>query len=357
MTKLKKKKIKKKNDIHNISILDDLLADDIVPSELELKELELENLEDIISKEKKNGFFDDITEDFFASSNKKDKKFFDPIQIYLKEIGKKKLISYEEEIELAKRVEEGDEDAKKILARSNLRLVVSIAKKYVRHSPDLTLLDLIQEGNFGLYKAINKYDYRRGYKFSTYATWWIRQAVTRAIADQSKTIRIPVHMVETITKYKQIMRQLTHDLGRPPEPEEIAIEMDVDLDKIYQIMKINQNTISLDVPITGSDGDEKSTMANFISDDMDSGDVIPSPEKEAEIRILHEEILKALRVLSEKERDILKMRNGLVDGVFHTLEEVGNKFNVTRERIRQIEVKVHEKIKQSKEINKLKNFF
>lgn len=324
---------------------------------LDLSNIKLDTIDDITEPEEKVGLFDDIDEDFFENSGKKDRKAYDPIQIYLKEIGKKNLITYEEEVELAKRVEEGDEEAKKVLAKSNLRLVVSIAKKYVGRSPDLTLLDLIQEGNIGLYKAVDKFDYRKGFKFSTYATWWIRQAVTRALADQSKTIRIPVHMVETITKYKQIMRQLTHDLGRPPEPEETAIEMDIPVEKIYQIMKINQTMVSLDVPIAGSDGDEKSTMANFISDDMDSGDTIAGPEEEANQRILREEILKVLDVLSEKERQILKMRNGLIDGIFHTLEEVGKEFEVTRERIRQIEAKAHEKIKESMEVQTLKNFF
>ncbi len=327
------------------------------PDDLDLEAVELDSLDDVVKPKDEVGLFDDIDEEFFDNSGKKDRKAYDPIQIYLKEIGKKNLITQAEEVELAKRVEEGDEEAKKILAKSNLRLVVSIAKKYVGRSPDLTLLDLIQEGNMGLYKAVDKFDYRKGFKFSTYATWWIRQAVTRALADQSKTIRIPVHMVETITKYKQVMRQLTHDLGRPPEPEETAIEMGIPLEKIYQIMKISQTMVSLDVPIAGSDGDEKSTMANFISDDMDSGDVIMSPEEESNQRILREEILKVLNVLSEKEQQILKMRNGLIDGIFHTLEEVGKEFDVTRERIRQIEAKAHEKIKDSMEAKRLKNFF
>lgn len=349
--------IKKQKTKKELKLEEENLLTSPTPSDLDLFSVELDSLDDVIEPEEKVGLFDDIDEEFFENSGKKDRKAYDSIQIYLKEIGKKNLITQAEEVELAKRVEDGDEEAKKILAKSNLRLVVSIAKKYVGRSPDLTLLDLIQEGNIGLYKAVDKFDYRKGFKFSTYATWWIRQAVTRALADQSKTIRIPVHMVETITKYKQIMRQLTHDLGRPPEPEETSIEMGIPLEKIYQIMKINQTMISLDVPIAGSDGDEKSTMANFISDDMDSGDIIPGPEEEANQRILREEILKVLDVLSEKERQILKMRNGLIDGIFHTLEEVGREFEVTRERIRQIESKAHEKIKDSMEAKRLKNFF
>ncbi len=353
ITKKNNKKMKKTSPIIDG---EDILLDDEIPLDVDLEALELESLEDLDENgEKQESLFDDFDEEIFEK--KKDSKAYDPIQIYLKEIGKKDLILQDEEIELAKRVEQGDEEAKKILARSNLRLVVSIAKKYVGRSANLTLLDLIQEGNIGLYKAVNKFDYRKGFKFSTYATWWIRQAVTRALADQAKTIRIPVHMVETITKYKQVMRQLTQDLGRPPEPEEIAIEMEVPLEKIYQIMKINQTMVSLDAPISSGDGDEKSTMANFISDDMDSGDTIIGPEEEANQKILRAEILKVLDVLSEKEREILKMRNGLIDGIAHTLEEVGQEFNVTRERIRQIEAKAHEKIKESMEAQRLKNFF
>lgn len=352
--KIKDKEFEKKEDDF-LDISTSKILDDDVPLDIDLEALELETLDDLENSKDGVTLFDDFDSDVFEVQ--KDKKAYDPIQIYLKEIGKKNLITHEEEIELAKRVEKGDPEAKKILARSNLRLVVSIAKKYVGRSPDLTLLDLIQEGNIGLYKAVDKFDYRKGFKFSTYATWWIRQAVTRALADQSKTIRIPVHMVETITKYKQVMRQLTQDLGRPPEPEEIAIEMDVPVEKIYQIMKINQSMVSLDAPVAGGDGDEKSTMASFISDDMDSGDTIKSPEEEANQKILRAEILKVLDILSEKEREILKMRNGLIDGISHTLEEVGQKFDVTRERIRQIEAKAHEKIKESMEAQRLKNFF
>ena len=275
---------------------------------------------------------------------------YDSIQIYLKEIGQYPLIQAAEEKELAKRIEAGDDEAKKLLARANLRLVVSIAKKYVGRSPDLTLLDLIQEGNLGLFKAVDKFDWTKGYKFSTYATWWIRQAITRALADQSRTIRVPVHMVETIAKYKQVYRRLSQDLGRDPMPEEIAVEMGVEVDKIYTIEKIDQSTVSLENPV-GDDGDEKSTLGDFLADDK-----ILSPDQETSRRILADQVQEILNDLSEKERRILEMRHGLEDGIQHTLEEVGKKFGVTRERIRQIEAKAHEKIRQHEKSNRLKNY-
>jgi len=275
---------------------------------------------------------------------------YDSIQMYLKEIGQYPLILAHEEKELAKRIEAGDEEAKNLLAKANLRLVVSIAKKYVGRSPDLTLLDLIQEGNLGLFKAVDKFDWTKGYKFSTYATWWVRQAITRALADQSRTIRVPVHMVETIAKYKQFYRRLSQDLGREPMPEEIAIEMGIDVEKIYIIEKIDQSTVSLESPV-GDDGDEKSTLGDFLADDK-----ISSPDQDASRRILRDQVQKILGSLSEKERKILEMRHGLADGVQHTLEEVGKKFGVTRERIRQIEAKAHEKIRQHPDSDKLKNY-
>jgi RNA polymerase primary sigma factor len=275
---------------------------------------------------------------------------YDSIQMYLKEIGQYPLILAHEEKDLAKRIEAGDEEAKNLLAKANLRLVVSIAKKYVGRSPDLTLLDLIQEGNLGLFKAVDKFDWTKGYKFSTYATWWVRQAITRALADQSKTIRIPVHMVETIAKYKQFYRRLSQDLGREPMPEEIAIEMGIDVEKIYIIEKIDQSTVSLESPV-GDDGDEKSTLGDFLADDK-----ISSPDQDASRRILRDQVQKIMSSLSEKERKILEMRHGLADGVQHTLEEVGKKFGVTRERIRQIEAKAHEKIRQHPDSDKLKNY-
>lgn len=270
----------------------------------------------------------------------------DSVQIYLKEIGRHKLLNASEEKELARRILAGDEEARKGLANANLRLVVSIAKKYVGRSSELTLLDLIQEGNIGLFKAVEKFDWRKGYKFSTYATWWIRQAVTRALADQSRTIRIPVHMVETIAKYKQIYRRLSQDLGREPLPQEIATEMGVDVDKVHTIEKIDQSTASLDKPT--DDDDDKSTLGEFIADDK-----IAPPDQEVSRRILRDQIEEILSDLSVKERKILEMRHGLVDGVMRTLEEVGKEFGVTRERIRQIEAKAHEKIRQHEKARRL----
>ncbi len=278
---------------------------------------------------------------------------YDSIQMYLKEIGQYSLLSAAEEKELARRIERGEEEAKNLLARANLRLVVSIAKKYVGRSPDLTLLDLIQEGNLGLFKAVDKFDWTKGYKFSTYATWWIRQAITRALADQSRTIRVPVHMVETIAKYKQTVRRLSQDLGRDPLPEEIAIEMGLDVAKVYQIEKIDQDTVSLESPVGDDSDDGKSTLGDFVSDDK-----ILSPDQESSRRILSDQVTQILNDLSEKERKILEMRHGLGEwrGVTHTLEEVGKTFAVTRERIRQIEAKAHEKIRQHEKVIKLKSY-
>lgn len=283
------------------------------------------------------------------SMNKSDSSY-DSIQMYLKEIGQYPLIGAQEEKELAKRIQAGDLEAKGLLAKANLRLVVSIAKKYANRSPDLTLLDLIQEGNLGLFKAVDKFDWSKGFKFSTYATWWIRQSITRALADQSRTIRVPVHMVETIAKYKQVVRRLFQDLGREPLPEEIATEMGLDVDKIYTIEKIDQNTVSLDTPVNDDD-DKASAFGDFIADDK-----ILSPDQESSRRILADQVQEILSDLSEKEREILALRHGLNDGIQHTLEEVGKMFGVTRERIRQIEAKAHEKIRQHEKVNRLKNY-
>jgi len=275
----------------------------------------------------------------------------DSVQMYLREIGQYPLLVALQERELAMRIEKGDDEARGILARSNLRLVVSIAKKYVGRSSDLTLLDLIQEGNLGLFKAVDKFDYTKGYKFSTYATWWIRQAITRALADQSRTIRIPVHMVETIAKYKQRVRELSQHLGRDPMPEEVAVEMGLDVEKIHHIQKISQTTVSLESPV-GDEGEDKSTLGHFIADDK-----MESPDKAASRRILGEHIQAVLAELSDKERKILEMRNGLNDeGICHTLEEVGKMFGVTRERIRQIEAKALEKIRLHERAAQLKNY-
>ena len=244
--------------------------------------------------------------------NKSDSSY-DSIQMYLREIGQYPLISGVQEKELAKRIEAGDEEAKNLLARANLRLVVSIAKKYVGRSPDLTLLDLIQEGNLGLFKAVDKFDWTKGYKFSTYATWWIRQAITRALADQSRTIRVPVHMVETIAKYKQVVRRLTQDLGREPLPEEVATEMNLEVEKIYQIEKIDQATVSLESPV-GEDDDGKSKLGDFLADEK-----ILSPDQESSRRIIADQVKLILEDLPPKERKILEMRHGLADGITHTL--------------------------------------
>ena len=273
----------------------------------------------------------------------------DSVQMYLREIGKVSLLKAEEEKDLARKIEKGDEEARRRLTQANLRLVVSIAKRYVGRSPHLTLLDLIQEGNIGLFKAVEKFDYRRGYKFSTYATWWIRQAITRALADQSRTIRIPVHMVETINKFKQAERQLIQDLGREPLPEEIAAEMGEPLDKVLHIIKISQDTISIETSV-GED-DEDSTLEDFIEDVR-----TVTPDRAAALQLLRDYVADVIKDLTPREQKILEMRFGLKDKVAHTLEEVGQEFDVTRERIRQIEAKALEKIEKHKLINKLKDY-
>lgn len=271
----------------------------------------------------------------------------DSIQMYLREIGKVPLLSADEEVSLAKRKEKGDEEAKKRLIEANLRLVVSIAKKFT--GKRLSLLDLIQEGNIGLFRAVEKFEYRKGFKFSTYATWWIRQAITRALADQSRTIRIPVHMVETINKFQQIERQLIQDLGREPFPEEIAAEMGEPVEKIRHIIKISQDTISLETSV-GED-DEDSTLEDFIEDVKNV-----TPDRAAALQLLRDYVKEVIAELSPREQKILEMRFGLEDGVAHTLEEVGSEFGVTRERIRQIEAKALEKIKRHDMIDRLKDY-
>ncbi len=271
----------------------------------------------------------------------------DSIQMYLREIGKVPLLTGLEEIALAKRKERGDREGEKKLIEANLRLVVSIAKKFVGKS--LSLLDLIQEGNIGLFRAVEKFEYRKGYKFSTYATWWIRQAITRALADQSRTIRIPVHMVETINKFQQVERQLIQDLGREPLPEEIAAEMGEPLEKIHYIIKISQDTVSLETSV-GED-EEDSTLEDFIEDVRTM-----TPDRSAQLQLLKEYVKEAIQGLTPREQKILEMRFGLVDGVTHTLEEVGQEFGVTRERIRQIEAKSLEKIQKFEGIEKLRDY-
>ena len=273
----------------------------------------------------------------------------DLVQMYFREIGRVPLLKSEEEIKLAKANEKGDLAAKQKLTESNLRLVVSIAKKYVGRSHNLSLLDLIQEGNIGLFRAVEKFDYRKGYKFSTYATWWIRQAITRALADQSRTIRIPVHMVETINKYTQITRRLVQELGREPLPEEIAAEMNLEVDKIRHIQKISQETVSLETSV--GDSDDDSVLGDFIEDTE-----TVMPHQVASRKLLKNHVAEVLKELTPREQKILKIRFGLEDGVTHTLEEVGKEFGVTRERIRQIEAKALDKIRQHRSIGKLKDY-
>ncbi|MEA1937414.1 MAG: RNA polymerase sigma factor RpoD [Patescibacteria group bacterium] len=333
------------------------VEDDIVGLEYLYEQLEQNNIEvrdtvDIIDLSDKN-------EDASKKSPKEikaemnalslDNIFNDSVQMYLREIGRVPLLSGEEEIQLSKRKERGDVAAKQKLAEANLRLVVSIAKKYVGRSANLSLLDLIQEGNIGLFRAVEKFDYHRGYKFSTYATWWIRQAITRAIADQSRTIRIPVHMVETINKFSQTTRRLVQDLGREPLPEEIASEMEIEVEKVRHIMKISQDTVSLETSV-GEDDDE-STLRDFIED---TDTVLPS--QNAGRQLLKGYVKDILVELSPREQKILKMRFGLEDGVTHTLEEIGQEFGVTRERIRQIEAKALERIRKHQESKKLEDY-
>ncbi len=273
----------------------------------------------------------------------------DSVQMYLREIGKIHLLTADQEKELARRIEKGDQEAREHLAQANLRLVVSIAKRYVGRSPHLSLLDLIQEGNLGLFKAVEKFDYRRGFKFSTYATWWIRQAITRALADQARTIRIPVHMVETISKYQQVKRRLLQDLGREPLPEEIAAEMGLELEKVHHIAKISQETVSLESPV-GED-DEDSVLGEFIVDEKTL-----SPAQQASRRVLRGQMFQIIGDLTPREQKILRMRFGLDDGITHTLEEVGREFGVTRERIRQIEAKALERMRVHSLTRKLESY-
>jgi RNA polymerase primary sigma factor len=270
----------------------------------------------------------------------------DPVRMYLKEIGKVSLLTAEEEVELARRMEQGDPEAKRRLAEANLRLVVSIAKRYVGRG--MLFLDLIQEGNLGLIKAVEKFDYRKGYKFSTYATWWIRQAITRAIADQARTIRIPVHMVETINKLIRVSRQLLQELGREPLPEEIAIEMNIPVEKVREIMKISQEPVSLETPIGE---EEDSHLGDFIPDEE-----APAPAEAAAFTLLKEQLMEVLDTLTPREEKVLRLRFGLDDGRARTLEEVGKEFNVTRERIRQIEAKALRKLRHPSRSKKLKDY-
>ncbi len=320
-------------------------------------ERDVKGLDAFLGRIEEEGIRLEEVKDYLAVATAEEKKKIsfdaeaplDPVQMYLKEIGRISFVTGEQERELAKRIETGDEEAKKRLARANLRLVVSIAKKYVGRSANMTLLDLIQEGNLGLFRAVEKFDWRKGYKFSTYATWWIRQAITRALADQARTIRIPVHMIETISKYTQIRRRLLQDLGREPLPEEVASEMGLEVEKIHQIQRISQETVSLETPV-GED-DEDSVLAEFVEDEK-----VPPPSVEAARNLLRERIKEILSDLSPREQKILAMRFGLDDGVTHTLEEVGQEFGVTRERIRQIEAKALERIRDHRSLKKLRGY-
>ncbi len=375
--KLTKKQAKQRNDLEDLIyhgrqrgfITEDEILHVIPAPEKEIERLEnfyeqieKKNIKIISSDEIIKMETDKISDDLDKQKNSKKNKrknslknmavkenASDLVQMYLREIGRVDLLTTEEEVSLAKRIERGDLMAKQRLTEANLRLVVSIAKKYVGRSHNLSLLDLIQEGNIGLFRAVEKFDYHRGYKFSTYATWWIRQAVTRALADQSRTIRIPVHMVETINKYTQIVRRLVQDLGREPLPEEIAVEMGLEVSKIRHIMKISQDTVSLETSVGSSDDD--SILGDFIEDTE-----TVMPNKIASRKILKEHMAEVLDGLTPREQKILKIRFGLEDGVTHTLEEVGQEFGVTRERIRQIEAKALEKIRANQAVKKLKDY-
>ena len=295
------------------------------------------------SDEDDGGDLEDILKD---NNIAKELTINDPVRMYLKEIGRINLLTSDEEFEYARRAIDGDEEAKKMLAESNLRLVVSIAKRYVGRG--MLFLDLIQEGNLGLIKAVEKFDYRKGYKFSTYATWWIRQAITRAIADQARTIRIPVHMVETINKLIRVSRQLLQELGREPTPEEIAAELDMPVERVREILKISQEPVSLETPIGE---EEDSHLGDFIKDDN-----VPVPADAAAFTLLKEQLEEVLGTLTEREQKVLTLRFGLEDGRARTLEEVGKEFNVTRERIRQIEAKALRKLRHPSRSRKLKDY-
>jgi RNA polymerase primary sigma factor len=322
-------------------------------------ERDIEGLEKVYDNFKEKGIQIKELPEFLETKSKKEKKGrkalvgkIDPIQMYLKEIGKASFLSAKEEKELAKRIEAEDEEAKNKLALANLRLVVSIAKKYVGRSPNLTLLDLIQEGNLGLFKAVKKFDWRKGYKFSTYATWWIRQSITRALADQARTIRIPVHMIETISKYTKIRKNLLQELGREPLAEEIAAEMGLEVEKVHHIRKIAQKAVSLETPV-GEDKDKQdSVLAEFIKDDKTI-----APNTEAARKLLKERLKEISSELTPRELKILGMRFGLDDGVMHTLEETGEQFGVTRERIRQIQAKALEKLRKHRELKKVRDYY
>ena len=333
---------KKKNVLEHSEIVE-------VYQDMNLTAEQMENVYDYLENQNIDiiGFMEDQTEEDKLDISLPDGiSIDDPVRMYLKEIGKVPLLTADEEIELAQRMEKGDEEAKKRLAEANLRLVVSIAKRYVGRG--MLFLDLIQEGNLGLIKAVEKFDYRKGYKFSTYATWWIRQAITRAIADQARTIRIPVHMVETINKLIRVSRQLLQELGRDPSPEEIAEELDMPVSKVREIMKIAQEPVSLETPIGE---EEDSHLGDFIEDKE-----MMIPADAAAFTLLKEQLLEVLGTLTDREQKVLRLRFGLDDGRARTLEEVGKEFNVTRERIRQIEAKALRKLRHPSRSKKLRDY-
>lgn len=323
----------------NIEITD---RESVLPKDEEIIEVEEIDDDDDLSDDKD----DDDDDDKMEIKVPKGIKVDDPVRMYLKEIGNIPLLTQEEEIEIAKRIEAGSEEAKAELAEANLRLVVSIAKRYMGRG--MPFLDLIQEGNLGLMKAVEKFEYKKGFKFSTYATWWIRQAITRAIADQARTIRIPVHMVETINKLLRVQRQLLQELGREPTPEEMAVELEMDVERVREIQKISQEPVSLETPIGE---EEDSRLGDFIPDDD-----IPSPQDAATTTMLRDQLFQTLDLLSEREEKVIRLRFGLDDGKVRTLEEVGKVFDVTRERIRQIEAKALRKLRHPKRSDKLKDF-
>lgn len=310
-------------------------------------EFKPKKLEEVLEKMKKEGIgVIDSTE--YLDEKEISELQMDSVQAYLREVARIPVLTPEEEKRLTKLVAKGDKRARDKLIRSNLRLVISIAKKYIGKSPYLTFLDLIQEGNVGLFRAAEKFDWKKGFKFSTYATWWIRQAITRALADQARTVRIPVHIVEMLTKFNQVKKRLLQDLGREPLPEEIAAEMGIEVDKVHYLIKVSEGTVSLETPVGE---EEDSILAEFIADEK-----TPLPSVEAARKLLKEKLRKILDELSPRERKILIMRFGLEDGIPHTLEEVGEAFGVTRERIRQIENKALEKIRQHRDLKKLKGY-
>lgn len=339
---------KSKGSLTYTKIMDEFEDVELEPEDIDniYSELEEVGIDVIDESEKKESTVEKKTKKKSTSGSGSTGSLSDPVKIYLKEIGKIPLLSAEEEVSIAKRIEKGEVSAKKELAEANLRLVVSIAKRYVGRG--MLFLDLIQEGNLGLMKAVEKFEYKKGFKFSTYATWWIRQAITRSIADQARTIRVPVHMVETINKLSRIERQLLKELGREPSPEEIGEEMDISPEKVREIMKIAQEPVSLEIPI----GDEEdSSLGDFIADE----DTL-SPADAVNYTMLREELFNAFDVLTSREEKVLKLRFGLDDGKARTLEEVGKEFDVTRERIRQIEAKSLLKLRQPSKSEKLKDF-